>query len=211
MTAAYGFLGGAVRRHARNRFTALLALALAGCSHAPANFSQYPGFAEHYATHPRGTSAATAEEQTLLQRFRPRFMLPAGHAGLIDFYNDYIAHGILCAAHGSVLSNRVTATILNLEAEYDLEFLPPDDAFYSFAGFLGERRRLPGRDGPPSADYNIYPPLKPLGHQLVAGFFRAANREDLLRFETSYEKTGDSLAFVRTQAPVLGALLFKPD
>ena len=37
--------------------------------------------------------------------------------------------------------------------DYEFAFLPGSDAFYSFHGFLGERRWLPGRDGPPGARY----------------------------------------------------------
>lgn len=41
--------------------------------------------------------------------------------------------------------------------EYALEFLPQTDPFYRFHGRLGEERMLPGRDGPPGADYKIWP------------------------------------------------------
>ncbi|MGI9503762.1 MAG: hypothetical protein ACR2RE_11995, partial [Geminicoccaceae bacterium] len=41
-----------------------------------------------------------------------------------------------------------------VEIDPALIYLPPADAFYTFKGWLGERRRLPGRDGPPGADYN---------------------------------------------------------
>ncbi|MFO7859325.1 MAG: hypothetical protein R6V11_10480, partial [Ectothiorhodospiraceae bacterium] len=41
--------------------------------------------------------------------------------------------------------------------DYELTFLPPADAFYLFRGWLGERRRMPGRDGPPGAFYNTVP------------------------------------------------------
>jgi len=57
------------------------------------------------------------------------------------------------------------------EIDPPLDFLPPDDAFYSFQGWLGERRRLPGRDGPPGADYNTLPPMKPLVHQIALGYW----------------------------------------
>lgn len=40
---------------------------------------------------------------------------------------------------------------------YDLQFLPPNDAFYTFEGRLGEPRRLPGRNGPPGAIYRTLP------------------------------------------------------
>jgi len=95
------------------------------------------------------------------------------------------------------------------EAAYTLGFLPPDAAFYTFQGFLGERRRLPGRDGPPGADYNISPTLKPWGIQVLVGFFREGDREELGRFEATYARTGNPLDFVRVQAPVFGAALHR--
>jgi hypothetical protein len=375
----------AARQILRGAFCATLAIALTGCTLAPTNFSQYPGFAAYYTTHPRRNEAASAEERALLQRFRPRFMLPPGHVGMIDFYRDYIAQGTLYDGEGSAIGDHVTPALLNrhknepsavfvhrpdptraaratvlarvdrervalgagdtrdltfltyhavfrhsglpaavtgwragllgviadlddwhqldhytaatlvldstqtplalmlqqhnytrtyiigtdvsldaqqrpvvdiaqrsnelyphlparttrravrfltpeamryllgagppprvsgdditegkIEADYALAFLAPDDAFYSFTGFLGERRRLPGRDGPPGADFNIWPTLKPLGAQLVAGFFREGSVDDLARFEASYAKSGELLDFVAAQAPVLGSLL----
>ena len=53
------------------------------------------------------------------------------------------------------------------EIEPELRFLPPADAFYVFAGWLGERRLLPGRDGPPGADYNTLPAFKSKAVQLA--------------------------------------------
>lgn len=43
--------------------------------------------------------------------------------------------------------------------DYALEFLPQTDPFYRFQGYLGELRLLPGRDGPPGADYKTVPGL----------------------------------------------------
>lgn len=40
---------------------------------------------------------------------------------------------------------------------YRLAFLPQTDPFYRFHGRLGEERILPGRDGPPGADYKTLP------------------------------------------------------
>ncbi len=68
-----------------------------------------------------------------------------------------------------------------------LTFLPPDDAFYTFQGWLGERRRLPGRDGPPGADYNTLPPMKPLINQMALSWWHEGDRDWLQRFETLYE------------------------
>lgn len=57
------------------------------------------------------------------------------------------------------------------QVEPKLTFLPPADAFYVFQGWLGERRTLPGRDGPPGADYNTLPALKPKALQLAAFYW----------------------------------------
>lgn len=46
------------------------------------------------------------------------------------------------------------------EVKYKLAFIAQTDAFYRFKGYLGERRGLPGRDGPPGADYNALPVFK---------------------------------------------------
>lgn len=58
--------------------------------------------------------------------------------------------------------------------DYELTFLPPSDAFYMFRGWLGERRRLPGRDGPPGAFYNTPPPLQPERVQVPVFFWHEA-------------------------------------
>lgn len=360
-----------------------IALFSAGFSHGGESFSQYPGFAEYFAAHPPGRTVPGRADQALLQRFRPRFMLPPGHSGLIDFYGDYIANGTLRDERGTVVSRRVTRNLLNdyrnnpgaifvhearekkppavvfgrierdsvvfdtskgtvaepltfltyhavfrtsglpagisgwqeallglvgdlddwhqldhytavtvvlegdghqdfppravimqqhnnlraylvgegitipsdgrvvvdaairsnelyphtlgrtrhravsmptpkamrylltgegkpltagddithgvQEAKYRLTFLRPDDAFYTFKGFLGERRRLPGRDGPPGADYNTLPELKPLGMQLGIGYWREDHPGDLSRFEETIGRSGDYAGFARLQ------------
>lgn len=56
------------------------------------------------------------------------------------------------------------------EQEYTLKFLPSTDAFYQFKGRLGAGRSLPGRDGPPGADYVTLPGLMPWANRLVVGF-----------------------------------------
>lgn len=70
-------------------------------------------------------------------------------------------------------------------AAYELAFLKPSDAFYTFKGFLGERRRLPGRTGPPGANYNTLPWLKPLERQLTSGYWRPGHKADIRRFRAS--------------------------
>jgi hypothetical protein len=65
------------------------------------------------------------------------------------------------------------------EVDYDLKFLPPSDAFYTFKGYLGARRALPGRDGPPGANYNTLPEFKPLGYQVALAYWREGDAGDI--------------------------------
>lgn len=86
------------------------------------------------------------------------------------------------------------------EVDYGLEFLPPSDAFYTFQGFLGERRFLPGRSGPPGAAYNTLPEMKPLAVQLMSGYWREGNAGDWQRYRNAI---GEGKAgFAAAQAPV---------
>ncbi|MDX1514379.1 MAG: hypothetical protein R3174_11630 [Gammaproteobacteria bacterium] len=362
--------------------TAWLLLINAGCT-AETNFSQYPGFAEYFAGHPPSPSAADPRARALLERHRPRFFLPPAHAGMIDFYGDYIASGELTGADGRMISARTSRAQLNLhrddprvefrhrpdqgprgtpvvyaridrdyvrfntdsgairipftfltyhavfrhsglpaglsavnafvidlvadpddwhqldhytaatlvladggrpvavmlqqhnylhtylvgeeitlppdgrlqvdvavrsnelypharerrrrravrftsfegmayllgfgpqpliaadditegaaEAEYRLDYLPPSDAFYMSQGFLGERRLLPGRSGPPGAAYNTLPALKPLGIQLMAGYWREGNAGDWRRWRETREAGEAMPGFARRQSAV---------
>jgi len=51
-------------------------------------------------------------------------------------------------------------TVPGERVDYALRYLPSTDPFYRFAGRLGSERLLPGRSGPPGADYNTLPPFK---------------------------------------------------
>ncbi len=86
--------------------------------------------------------------------------------------------------------------------EYELAFLPGSDAFYSFHGFLGERRRLPGRDGPPGARYNTLPQLKPLPAQILDGYWRERNDGDWARYQRGRDNGSGPAGFARAQAAV---------
>ena len=55
-----------------------------GIASADTNFSQYPGFAEYFAAHPPAGAASEAD-RALARRHAPRFHLPSGHEGPIDF------------------------------------------------------------------------------------------------------------------------------
>ncbi len=340
-------------------------------------FSQYPGFAAYFAAHPPRETLLTAQEQALLRRYQPRFYLPAQHPGLISFYDDYIAQGVLKGPDGNVISSRVTPALLNAhkedpravfehqpsglaptpvvfgridysdriletserftlltyhavfrvsgivagvswwqamalaitgnledwhqldhytavtlvldaaehpvilmlqqhnytrtylygevlsrpedgrphvdvairsnelyphesgcvsrravsfldpksfrymvglgakplmtaddithpqhEAAYELRFLAPSDAFYTFKGTLGKRRWLPGRDGPPGADYKTLPSLKPPHRQLVVGYWRTGHLGDMGRVEAALATDDYIGAFLQAQMPI---------
>ncbi|MEM8949506.1 MAG: hypothetical protein AAGA21_02665 [Pseudomonadota bacterium] len=350
-------------------------LLVTGCEDRAKNFSQYPGFAEWYATNPPISTPPTAEQVALLKRYQPRIFLPAQHEGPIDFYRDYIGSGILLDGNGEEVSSAVDQRILNdhkadpaavfthrpgggdvepkiygrlderaidwptcdapvtlsfltyhlvfrysglpagvpvwqsvglgligdlddwhqldhytavtltlapeaskaprpiaatfqqhnyqrtylldqgttgpgrlalptddrlkvdvairsnelyphvqerlarpavsfldpesaaymvadgpapwlaadditdpiKEIKPELTFLPQDDAFYVFQGWLGERRRLPGRDGPPGADYNTLPAMKPLVNQMVLSWWSEGDRDWLQHYEALFQ------------------------
>ncbi|MBM3570904.1 MAG: hypothetical protein FJX52_00885 [Alphaproteobacteria bacterium] len=348
-------------------------LALAACSQSDTNFSQHSGFARFFVENPRSAVLPSEAERALLHKHRPRFMLPQGHAGLIDFYADYIAQGTLFDGSGRQVSDRVTRDLLNQhkadpravfvhrsepgrtsagakvlaridranvvfptasgpvshrltflsynavfrhsglpdwfapwqmwvarqlgsledwhqldhytaatlvldddlapialilqqhnhrrsfilgewvtlpadgrpvldiavrsnelypfspggrpyrvvphlgleniewylvggnrprwagldategwddEAPYTLDFLSADDAFYAFQGFLGERRHLPGRDGPPGADFNLWPSAKPWSIQLLGHYWHDGDMDDLAKLRTAFQRAG---------------------
>src|SRR4029434_8804149 len=92
-------------------------------------------------------------------------------------------------------------------AEYRLEFLPPNDAFYMFQGFLGKRRRLPGRSGPPGASYNVPAALKPRGRQMLAFYWREGDAGDLERLDAGLASDRGRPEVERVHAEVVYAAL----
>lgn len=89
------------------------------------------------------------------------------------------------------------------EIDYQLAYLPQTDAFYQFKGHLGKSRLLPGRDGPPGADYVTLPDLMPRALRLVTGY-RPGNVEherkkiaNLLDFNTFSVKPGGIEPYIR--------------
>ena len=85
---------------------------------------------------------------------------------------------------------------------YKLAFPPGADAFHAFQGYLGERRLLPGRDGPPGARYNTLPRLKSLPARILGGYWRERNEGDWQRYRSSRERSDDPAEFSRAQGPV---------
>lgn len=375
----------------RTLITVSLALMATACSDREFNFSQYPGFTEWYAANPPSDALPSADEQALLQRYKPRFYLPADQEGPIDFYRDYVPFGQLIDGDDRLISDEVTQDLLNahkadrhvvfthrpaekainpvvygriaterarwpgcddllpltflsyhlvfrssglpadvpwwqaaplglvadLEDWHQLDhytaititlapsqgqeltpiaatfqqhnyqrtyllsgaegrgrlslpgddrlevdiarrsnelyphrqepgrrramsfmdpdgarylvadgkapwlaaddmtdpavvidppltFLRPNDAFYTFQGWLGERRRLPGRDGPPGADYNTLPPMKPLVHQMALSYWHEGDLEWLALYDSLFEQGRpsriDPTAFIEKMA-----------
>jgi hypothetical protein len=88
------------------------------------------------------------------------------------------------------------------ETDYRLQFLPPNDAFYVFRGYLGERRRIPGRSGPPGAFYNMPSALKPRGLQLTAFYWREGEAGDLERLDRVLARDRGLVEFARAQSPI---------
>jgi hypothetical protein len=77
------------------------------------------------------------------------------------------------------------------EAPYELGFLPPADAFYVFQGRLGERRRLPGRDGPPGADYNTLPAFKPKATEMMLFRWSEGNAAQMAALRGAFGAEGE--------------------
>lgn len=349
------------------------------------NFSQYPGFAEYFAANPPSDELPDLHTRALLERYRPRLYLPEGHVGPIDFYRDYIAHGVLRDGDGNVIAKKVTPELLNQhkqapqvefthtawpagyaptpvlharaqtaavdlgdgpqnyrvlsyhavfpysglpagllgwqtivlglvgdlddwhqldhytaayvvlddtetpvavilqqhnyqrtylfgegipfaedgrvgidvairsnelyphqpgltnrravsflsrkawlymagagprllltadditqpsrELKYKLRFMVGSDAFYTFKGYLGERRKLMGRSGPPGADYKTLPNLMKFDRQLLVGYWRNGNSHDIGNLTSAIEKPDFHLEFANAQGAVFRANL----
>lgn len=79
------------------------------------------------------------------------------------------------------------------EQEYTLKFLPTSDAFYTFKGRLGEKRTLPGRDGPPGAQYVTLPGLMPWSNRLVTGFRPGKPAQEKAKLEALFNSENFSI------------------
>ena len=83
------------------------------------------------------------------------------------------------------------------ELSYELEFLPQTDAFYQFKGSLGKNRLLPGRSGPPGADYATLPGLMPRHIRLMTGYRTGSPEQEIDLFTQLFDR--DNFA-IRPQA-----------
>lgn len=97
---------------------------------------------------------------------------------------------------------------------YELDFLPPNDAFYTFQGSLGERRLLPGRDGPPGAMYDPSPALQRKRVQLAVFFWHEGMADyprELSRVELNSWRPPDGEALVPFQRRLVNTLPCRED
>lgn len=105
----------------------VLCLSLVACSDE-GNFSSFPGFQSHFEANPPSNTLPTAEEKTLLERYKPRIFLAQGQTRFIDFYADYIAHGKL-SVDGKPISDTVDSALLNqYKDDVTAEFIFDDTA-----------------------------------------------------------------------------------
>ncbi|MBI1196183.1 MAG: hypothetical protein GC138_10105 [Gammaproteobacteria bacterium] len=69
------------------------------------------------------------------------------------------------------------------EVDYALQYLPDDDPFYRFQGFLGEVRPFlgmyVGRSGSPGADYYTLPELLPMEKTMMFSYLHDNDRDDI--------------------------------
>ena len=74
------------------------------------------------------------------------------------------------------------------EIDYQLKLLPQTDAFYQFKGHLGKSRLLPGRDGPPGADYVTLPAIMPRAVRLVFGFRTTSLQREIEKISELFDE-----------------------
>lgn len=89
----------------------LLFMMLSACSNGQ-NFSQLPGFRQHFSAYPPSDVTPSAPEVALLKKYKPRIFSTDKQLQPIDFYQDYIAHGTLYV-DGKKVNQKPTATLLN--------------------------------------------------------------------------------------------------
>jgi len=74
----------------------LLLLGNAECAGKYHTFADHPGFKQYYQDRCKTPQPPPAEKDLeLLQRFRPRFILPPGGSYPIDFYRDYLPYTVM--------------------------------------------------------------------------------------------------------------------
>ena len=90
-----------------------------------------------------------------------------------SFMSDKVARWmVLGDTSERIMNGSYDHTAPSVRLDLPLAVLAPDDAFYTFRGSLGARRRLPGRSGPPGADYNTFAAFKSPEVSLLISYWR---------------------------------------
>ncbi|MDF1526861.1 MAG: hypothetical protein RRA15_09730 [bacterium] len=70
-------------------------MSIINCSGKYHTFADYPGFREYYQARCDTTPPPAEKDRELLERFRPRFILPPGGSYPIDFYRDFLPYTVM--------------------------------------------------------------------------------------------------------------------
>ena len=84
------------KKHTLPIFLLLIPLFIPGCAGNYHTFADYPGFKEYYQDRCETPPPSPSEKDLdLLEKFRPRFILPPGGSYPIDFYRDYLPYTVM--------------------------------------------------------------------------------------------------------------------
>jgi hypothetical protein len=83
-------------KHTLSILFLLISVVISGCAGNYHTFADYPGFKEYYQDRCETPPPPTSEkDRELLEKFRPRFILPPGGSYPIDFYRDYLPYTVM--------------------------------------------------------------------------------------------------------------------
>ncbi len=124
--------------------------------------------------------------------YYPHRAQPTGHRAASFMSKNYVDW---IAGDGTrPLLGTIDETSGDEQVDYQLKFLPPDDAFYIFQGRLGTERLLPGRDGPPGAIYYTLPSLWRFEDAMAMFYWEQPDEEYIANMQTfSYDFPGPTL------------------
>jgi len=123
----------------------------------------------------------------------------------VPFMSEKGAHYLVTGEKAPMMSAD-DVTRADREVNYALEWLPPSDAFYSFEGFLGAKRLLPGREGPPGADFKTLPSLMRIETQIVLYNWSESDLEFLQRYNEMWDQLWNDHTVDMTAIPAFESL-----
>ena len=127
----------------------LIPLFISSCAGNYHTFADFPGFKEYYKDRcETPTQPTSVEDRELLERFRPRFILPPGGSYPIDFYRDYLPYTVMRSWPGKkVIATDVTRGLLQKHRLDRGAYLYFDTGRYRSEGMdLRWRKELPLSD-----------------------------------------------------------------